>query len=189
MNNELERMNDIYVKYSNNRPDITKDEKMYEVYNKYIYGKSIYNNSIYIYDWLILGNLYDALYFKGDAILSVFDEYNKYINCFSHKDWGYIDIKDDDSNIVKYFKVAFDFLDRVHSENKMCIVHCTNDKNLNRSATIVFAYYLYKSNITNNDTFFYDIYEFLNIMKPCIINNIHFRQQLILWAIEKNFLN
>ncbi len=184
MNNELDKMNDIYIKYSSNK--ILNNE----LYNKYIYGTSIYSNSIYIYDWLILGNLYDALYFKGHAILSVFDEYHKFINCFSHKDWGYIDIKDnDESNIVKYFKVAFDFLDRVHNENKICIIHCTNDKHLNRSATIAYAYYLYKSNnVQENENFFYDVYEFLNIMKPCIIKNINFRKQLILWAKENNIL-
>jgi hypothetical protein len=186
MNSELDKMNDIYIKCSSN---LNYNSIFNELSNKYIYGKSIYSNSIYIYDWLILGNLYDALYFKGEAILSVFDEYYKYTNCFSHKDWGYIDIKDDDSNIIKYFQVAFDFLDRVHNENKMCIVHCTNEKNLNRSASIVFAYYLYKSTKKqNNKEFFYDVYEFLNMMKPCIINNINFRRQLISWAKENNIL-
>ena len=163
MNSALDKMEYIYTKYQNN------------LYNGY---------TTYIYDWLILGNLYDALYFKGDAVLSVFDDYYKYINCFSNKDWGYIDICDNnDSNIVRYFVVAFNFLDRIHNENKICIVHCTNDKNQNRSAAIVFAYYLYKS---QND--FYEVYEYMNLMRPGIINNINFRKQIILWAFENNLL-
>ena len=126
MENALQKMEDIYLKYTPR------------------YYMSL--TQIYIFDWLILGNLDDALNFEGDAVLSVFNEIDKYKENFSNKKWRYIDIYDDDNtDISKYFQPAFDFLDSVLAENKKCIIHC--HAGINRSATIAVAYYMYKKNM------------------------------------------
>lgn len=142
---------------------------------------------VYIYDWLILGNLQDALtkqeVMNIDAVLSVFNEGNNYKEIFSKKDWFVIDILDSmDQNIEQYFDKAFEFLDNMEKQNKTCIVHC--HAGINRSATIVLAYFVKKSGIN-----LFDAYEYLSLMRPGIIYNIGFRKQLISWAKKNNLLN
>ncbi len=155
---------------------------MEEIYLKYTPIYYIPLNQIHIFDWLILGNLDDALNFKGDAVLSVFNEIDKYKEHFSNKIWRYIDIYDDDeTNISIYFQSAFDFLDSILAEKKTCIIHC--HAGINRSATIAVAYYMYKKKYN-----LFTIYENINILRPGVISNISFRKQLIRWSFEHNLL-
>ncbi len=141
---------------------------------------------IYIYDWLILGNLQDALnkdnVINIDAVLSVFNEGDNFKDEFSKKDWLVIDILDSvDQNIEQHFEKAFDFLDSMEKQNKTCIIHC--HAGINRSATIALAYFIKKTGIK-----LFDAYEFLSLMRPGIIYNIGFRKQLISWATKNNFI-
>ena len=162
MENELNKMDEIFLKYLPKEPYVLKP--------------------IYVYDWLILGNVNDALTLSTDAILSVFNECNNYKDVFSKKIWLCIDANDNvNQNLENYFNQAFDFLDRMERENKTCIVHC--HAGINRSATIVLAYYMKKMGIK-----LFDAYEFLSLLRPGIIYNIGFRKQLINYAKKNNLL-
>jgi len=162
MQNELEKMNEIFIK---NLPN-----KIYEL------------KPIYIYDWLILGNLNDALTLNTDAILSVFNQGEEYKKDFSKKIWFYIDAYDNiEQNLEIYFDRAFEFLDRMEKEKKTCIIHC--HAGINRSATIALAYFMKKMNVK-----LFDAYDFLSLLRPGIIYNIGFRKQLINYAKNNNLL-
>lgn len=162
MQNELEKMDEIFIKNLPKQP--------YEL------------TPIYIYDWLILGNLNDALTLKTDAILSVFNQGEEYKEIFSKKIWFYINAYDNvEQNLETYFNKAFEFLDRMEKENKVVIIHC--HAGINRSATIALAYFMKKMNVN-----LFDAYDFLSLLRPGIIYNIGFRKQLINYAKNNNLL-
>ncbi len=162
INNQMIKFEDIFIKYLPKTPYLLE--------------------YIYIYDWLILGNINDAVLLNTDAVLSVFNEAENYKDKFSKKDWLVIDILDNSNqNIEQYFQKAFDFLDSMEKQNKTCIIHC--HAGINRSATIALAYFIKKSGVK-----LFDAYEFLSLMRPGIIYNIGFRKQLILWAMKNNFI-
>jgi protein-tyrosine phosphatase len=162
MENALNKMNNIYV---SNLPSFYTDLK-----------------PIYIFDWLLLGNLNDAINFTGDAIVSVFDEHELYKDHFSKKLWIYIDIVDNiNQPILKYFNTTFECLDLLEKSNKTCIIHC--HAGINRSATFAIAYYMYKKK-----TNLFKTYDKLSFLRPGVISNIGFRRQLILWAFDNNLI-
>ncbi len=154
--------------------------KMDEIFMKHLPLIPYVLEPIYIYDWLILGNLNDALTLNTDAILSVFNECENFKEQFSKKTWLCLNSLDNpDQNLEQYFDKAFEFLDRMEKENKKCIIHC--HAGINRSATIALAYFMKKMNIK-----LFDAYEFLLLLRPGIIYNIGFRKQLINFAIKNN---
>ena len=119
---------------------------------------------------------------KTDAVLSVFNDGDYYKDQFSKKTWLNLYALDNpDQNISNYFDEAFEFLDRMERENKVCIIHC--HAGINRSATIVLAYFMKKMQIG-----LYDAYEFLLLLRPGVIYNIGFRKQLIEFAKNNNLL-
>jgi dual specificity MAP kinase phosphatase len=157
-------------------------KKLDEIFIRYLPNKSYKLEPIYVYDWLILGNLNDALTMKTDAVLSVFNEGDNFKDQFSKKIWLNLYAYDNvEQNIEQYFNQAFEFLDRMEKENKTCIIHC--HAGINRSATIVLAYFMKKMNIK-----LFDAYEFLSLLRPGIIYNIGFRKQLINYAKNNNLL-
>jgi hypothetical protein len=157
-------------------------KKMDEIFIKYLPKNSYYLEPTYIYDWLILGNIGDALTMNTDAVLSVFNEGDNYKDQFSKKIWLNLHALDNsEQNISQYFDKAFEFLDRMEKEKKTCIIHC--HAGINRSATILLAYFIKKMQIK-----LYDGYEFLNLIRPGIIYNIGFRKQLINFASKNNLL-
>ena len=161
-------------------------EKFEEIFIKNLPKIPYKLEPIYLFDWLILGNLQDALTKQTDmnidAILSVFDDADYFKEEFSKKDWLVIDILDSaDQNIEQHFEKAFEFLDNMEKQKKTCIVHC--HAGINRSATIVLAYFVKKTGIN-----LFDAYEFVSLMRPGIIYNTGFRKQLILWAKKNNFI-
>ena len=150
--------------------------KMEEIFNKYMPKGPYQLKPIYIYDWLILGNINDAQVLNTDAVLSVFNECDNYKEIFSKKTWLCINSLDSsEQNLEAHFNEAFEFLDRMEKENKICIIHC--HAGINRSATIALAYFMKKMNIK-----LYDAYEHLSLLRPGIIYNINFRKQLINYA-------
>jgi protein-tyrosine phosphatase len=150
--------------------------KMEEIFNKYMPKGPYQLKPIYIYDWLILGNITDAQVLNTDAVLSVFNECDNYKDIFSKKTWLCINSLDNsEQNLEAHFNEAFEFLDRMEKENKVCIIHC--HAGINRSATIALAYFMKKMNIK-----LYDAYEHLSLLRPGIIYNINFRKQLINYA-------
>ena len=157
-------------------------KKMDEIFIKYL-PKTIYElKPIYIYDWLILGNLNDALTLNTDAVLSVFNEGDNFKDYFEKKIWmNLYSFDSPDQNLEQYFDKAFEFLDRIERENKTCIIHC--HAGINRSATIALAYYMKKMNIK-----LFDAYEYFLLLRPGIIYNIGFRKQLINFASNNNLL-
>jgi atypical dual specificity phosphatase len=163
MNSSLEKMDKIYLKYNNIPYEQLKPIK--------------------IFDWLYLGNLKDAIEFKGDAILSIITNPQQYSKYFSGKEWAQIDINDDpNEDILKYFQGAIEFLDKIHKEGKTCMIHCY--AGINRSGTIALIYYIYK---TNKNVF--EAYDELSKKRPGIISNIGFRRQILLWSFDNNYLN
>ncbi len=162
INNELKKMDDIFFRYL--------PTNSYEL------------KPIYIYDWLILGNINDALTMNTDAVLSIFNDGEYYKDIFSKKIWLNLYAYDNSNqNLEVYFDKAFDFLDKMEKENKTCIIHC--HAGINRSATILLAYFIKKMQIK-----LYDGYEFLSLLRPGIIYNIGFRKQLIYFAQKNNLL-
>ncbi len=156
--------------------------KMEEIFKKYIPKGPYKLKPIYIYDWLILGNLIDAQTLQTDAILSVFNECDNYKDVFSKKEWLCINSFDNsEQNLEAHFNEAFEFLDRMEKENKVCIIHC--HAGINRSATIALAYFMKKMNIK-----LYDAYEYLSLLRPGIIYNINFRKQLINYAKNNDLI-
>jgi protein-tyrosine phosphatase len=117
-----------------------------------------------------------------DAVLSVFNDADYFKDQFSKNDWLVIDILDSsDQNIEQHFEKAFEFLDNMEKQKKTCIVHC--HAGINRSATIVLAYFIKKTGVN-----LFDAYEFLSLMRPGIIYNIGFRKQLINWCSINSFI-
>ncbi len=169
------------ILYSNYIMDINNAlSKMDEIFIKYLPKISYTLTPINIYDWLILGNLNDALTMNTDAILSVFNEGDIFKDQFSKKIWmNLYSFDSQDQNLEQYFDKAFEFLDRMEKENKTCIIHC--HAGINRSATIALAYFMKKMNIK-----LFDAYEFLSLLRPGIIYNIGFRKQLINFALNNN---
>ncbi len=156
--------------------------KLDEIFKKYLPKEPYQLKPIYIYDWLILGNIKDAQILETDAILSVFNECDNYKDKFSKKDWLCINSFDSsEQNLEAHFNEAFEFLDRMEKENKVCIIHC--HAGINRSATIALAYFMKKMNIR-----LYDAYEYLSLLRPGIIYNTNFRKQLINYAKNNNLL-
>ncbi len=153
-------------------------KKMDEIFIKYLPKNHYYdhnNKPCNVFEWLTLGNLLDALKLETDAVVSVLNNTDYFYQEFSGKIWLPINAFDDkDQDISQYFKKVFDFLDKVEKENKKCIIHC--QAGVNRSATIVLAYYIYKTNVD-----LFNAYEYLSSMRPGIIYNIGFRKQLITW--------
>ncbi len=159
----------------------TELNKMDEIFKKYL-PESYQLKPIYIYDWLILGNVNDAQVLETEAVLSVFNECDNYKEIFSKKEWLCINSFDNqEQNLEAHFNKAFEFLDRMEKENKVCIIHC--HAGINRSATIALAYFMKKMNIK-----LYDAYEYLSLLRPGIIYNINFRKQLINYAKNNNLL-
>jgi protein-tyrosine phosphatase len=157
-------------------------DKLEEIFRRNLPNIPYKLEYIYIYDWLILGNLQDAVVLNTDAVLSVFNEAENYKEQFSKKDWLVINILDSsDQNIEQHFDKAFEFLDNMEKQNKTCIIHC--HAGINRSATIALAYFIKKTGIN-----LFDAYEFLSLLRPGIIYNIGFRKQLISWATENKFI-
>ncbi len=168
-------------------PTIDEMQKFENIFIKYLPNFPYKLEPIYIYNWLILGNLEDALnlpnIMKIDGILSVFNEGDNFKDIFSKKDWLVIDILDSkDQNIEQHFDKAFEFLDSMEKQNKTCIIHC--HAGINRSATIALAYFIKKKGIN-----LFEAYEYLSLMRPGIIYNIGFRKQLISWAKKNNLLD
>ncbi len=159
-----------------------KLKKMDDIFIKYLPRNLYQLKPIYIYDWLILGNLNDALTLNTDAVLSVFNDGEQYKEQFSKKIWLNLYAFDNiEQNLEQYFDKAFEFLDRMEKENKICIIHC--HAGINRSATIALAYYMKKMNIT-----LFDAYEYFSLLRPGIIYNIGFRKQLINFASNNNLI-
>jgi protein-tyrosine phosphatase len=159
---ELKKMDDIFIKYL----------PKHHYYD--------YEKPCNVFDWLQLGNLLDALKLQTDAVVSVLNNTDHFIDEFSSKIWLPIKAFDDrDQDISQHFNRVFKFLDNMEKENKKCIIHC--QAGVNRSATIVLAYYIHK---TNTDLF--DAYEYLSSMRPGIIYNNGFRKQLINWYKSRN---
>ena len=157
-------------------------EKMEQIFLKYLPNKPYQLTHTYIYDWLILGNLNDALTLNTDAVLSVFNEGEQYKELFSKKKWLNIYAVDNsEQNLEEHFNKAFEFLDQMEKEKKVCIVHC--HAGINRSATIVLAYFMKKTN-----TKLFDAYEHFISQRKGIIYNIGFRKQLIKWATVNNLI-
>ncbi len=151
-------------------------KKMEEIFMKYMPKEPYQLKPIYIYDWLILGNITDAQQLNTDAILSVFNECDNFKEIFSKKTWLCINSLDSpEQNLEAHFNEAFEFLDRMEKENKTCIIHC--HAGINRSATVALAYYMKKMNIN-----LYTAYEYFLLLRPGIIYNINFRKQLINYA-------
>ncbi len=164
MNNSLEKMEKIYLKYINTI-------------------EFEFLKPIQIFDWLYLGNLQDAINFKGDAILSVLTNPQQYSNYFSNKEWSQININDSpNENILQYFQGSIDFLDKIHKEGKTCMIHC--HAGINRSATIALVYYIYKANKN-----VFEAYEDLSKKRPNIISNIGFRRQILLWSFDNDHIS
>jgi protein-tyrosine phosphatase len=156
--------------------------KFEEIFLRYLPYQPYTLKYVYVYDWLILGDLKDAITLNTDAVLSVFNEADYYKEYFSNKEWCVIDIMDhSDENIEIHFEKAFEFLDTMEKQKKTCIVHC--HAGINRSATIVLAYFIKKTGMN-----LFDAYEFLSLMRPGIIYNTGFRKQLISWAKKNNLL-
>jgi protein-tyrosine phosphatase len=158
-------------------------KKLDEIFIRYSIKKSYKLEPTFIYDWLILGNLNDALTMNTDAVLSVFNDGEYYKDQFSKKIWlNLYAIDNPEQNIEQYFDKAFEFLDRMEKEKKTCIIHC--HAGINRSATILLAYFIKKMQIN-----LYDGYEFLSLLRPGVIYNIGFRKQLINFAKNNNLLD
>ncbi len=152
-------------------------KKMDEIFIKYLPKNHYYENEkeCYVFDWLILGNLLDALKLETDAVVSVLNNTDHFSQEFSGKIWLPINAFDDrEQDISQHFNRVFEFLDNIEKENKTCIIHC--QAGVNRSATIVLAYYIYKTNVD-----LFTAYEYLSSMRPGIIYNTGFRKQLITW--------
>ena len=156
--------------------------KFEEIFLKYLPYQPYTLKHVYVYDWLILGDLRDAITLTTDAVLSVFNEADYYKEYFSNKEWCVIDIMDhSDENIEIHFEKAFEFLDNIKNQNKTCIIHC--HAGINRSATIALAYLMKRKNVN-----LFEAYEFFSYMRPGIIYNIGFRKQLINWAKNNHLL-
>ncbi len=161
MNKSLEKMEKVYLKYNN-------------------LSEFAFLKPIQIFDWLYLGNLQDAINFKGDAILSIITNPLQYSNYFSKKEWAQININDSpDENILQYFQGAIEFLDKIYKEGKTCMIHC--HAGINRSATIALVYYIYKANKN-----VFEAYEDLSKKRPNIISNVSFRRQILLWSFDND---
>ena len=160
----------------------TELKKMDEIFIKYLPKNTYYDHEkpCNVFDWLTLGNLLDALKLETDAVVSVLNNTDHFIQEFSTKTWLPIKAFDDkDQDISQYFNKVFEFLDNLEKENKKCIIHC--QAGVNRSATIVLAYYIHKTNVD-----LFNAYEYLSSMRPGIIYNIGFRKQLITWYKSRN---
>lgn len=160
--------------------------KFEEIFLRYLPYEPYILKYVYVYDWLILGDIRDAItlpnVMKIDAVLSVFNEADYYKECFSNKEWCVIDIMDhQDENIEIHFEKAFEFLDNIQKQNKTCIIHC--HAGINRSATIALAYVMKRKNVN-----LFEAYEFFSYMRPGIIYNIGFRKQLINWALANGLI-
>ncbi len=151
-------------------------QKFDEIYWKYApKGDYVRPQPINIFPWLILGDLNDATIFNGNAVLSIINDSYYHTDKFKNKEWHVIDIMDSkDTPINDYFNEAFNFLDRIESENKTCIIHC--QAGINRSATIALAYYIKKTG-----TPLFEAYEKFSKMRPGIIYNTGFRKCLFNW--------
>jgi protein-tyrosine phosphatase len=157
-------------------------KKMEEIFIRYLPKQAYELKPICIYDWLILGNLNDALTLNTDAIISVFNEGENFKHLFSKKIWLNLYCYDSpDQNLEQYFNEAFEFLDNIEKQNKICIIHC--HAGINRSATIALAYYMKKMNVK-----LFDAYEYFLLLRPGIIYNIGFRKQLINFALNNNLI-
>jgi atypical dual specificity phosphatase len=163
MNNSLDQMEKIYLKYNTLSFNMLKPIK--------------------IFDWLYLGNLQDAIDFKGNAVLSVITSPNNYADHFKDKEWGQININDSPhENILQYFQGAIEFLDKINKEGKTCMIHCY--AGINRSGTIALIYYIYK---TKKNVF--TAYDELSSKRNGIINNNGFRRQILLWSFDNNYIS
>ena len=173
----------VFLYYYNNYNNMDNLlEKFEEIFLRHLPYEPYTLQYVYIYDWLILGDVRDAVLLNTDAVLSVFNDADYYKAYFSNKEWCVIDIMDHpDENIEIHFEKAFEFLDNIKKQNKTCIIHC--HAGINRSATIALAYYIKNKRIN-----LFEAYDFLSYMRPGIIYNIGFRKQLINWALINSLI-
>lgn len=84
------------------------------------------------------------------------------------------------TDIMKHINDICEFLDKQDSNN-IKIIHCY--AGMNRSATLATAYYMYKTKTKLVDAIIY-----MMSLRPIILQNDSFVQQLVIWAYDNNLV-
>ena len=141
----------------------------------------IYKN-IYIGDIASSYDVYNLLNNKISSILylgtknksnHIIDIYNKYkINHL------FLNVNDSrDSNIVKCFIPAWNFIEKNISKDKNILIHC--NKGISRSPIIAASYFMKKLKVKDSQkNITDDVLQFIKLNRPCSMPNKHFIKQL-----------